>query len=320
MFVLRSVQAENITSCNGVVHLPAGRHTLVAFDNCLDCQIVGEPGTVLDGPVVCHGRLTLNGSVEVQGHSQSQCLTISNPGGGGGEYASMSVHGNVSFKDCHGAKFGSALMIMGPNSDEDMVSFTNCSGFELTEAIFISKGARVRFTDFESTFRSQYGRMDISDSHVIFDRAMFFFENSGYSFWNSTIIASNTTFGAGHVRSQGSFGTWKSVLNFTNSSVSIEASDFGPTISIGNSSVDATCPSNSPVFTQRHDLTHGGRDHSHGGMDIDDSTVRFGQCSCHLDHAISVAGPLSVRKGSVTFSKCQTYGGSTKVDPVVVVV
>ena len=34
MGVLRSVQADTITSCNGVVHLPAGHHTLVARDNC----------------------------------------------------------------------------------------------------------------------------------------------------------------------------------------------------------------------------------------------------------------------------------------------
>lgn len=62
MVALISVQADHLTACKGVIHLSAGRHTLVAGApdcagwpgcnwDCQDCQIVGEPGTVLDAKI-----------------------------------------------------------------------------------------------------------------------------------------------------------------------------------------------------------------------------------------------------------------------------
>lgn len=312
MVVLRSVQAENLTSCNGVVHLPAGRHTLVAGFNCSACQIVGEPGTVLDAPVSCYGGLTLNGSLVLRGSGQSRpgdrttCLET----GAGGVGGDLVVHGNVSFKDCLNIR-ANHFLIIGPNSGENMVSVTNSSTDPYENvAVDVKNNAHVIFTDTNLAVGENW--LGIENSHVIFERGSVSGGSvllEGIHFRNSTIIASNTSFGGGG----GQFSASNSVLNFTNSTVSIYYGNSLSAISISNCSIDVTCPSNGPVFSTG--VTIAGC----MGMDIDDSMVRFERCSCHLDHAISVAGPLSIRKGSVTFSMCQTYGGSTKADPVVVV-
>lgn len=296
MVVSRSAQADNLTSCNGVVHLPAGRHTLVAGSNCAACQIVGEPGAVLDAPVSCDGRLTLNGSLVLRGNGQSQCLETA------GE---LVVHGTVSFKDCHNIR-ASQLLIIGPNSGLNMVSVTNSSTAEGV-AIDVKNNAHVVFTDTYLYVGENW--LGIENSYVIFERGIVYSEYSGYRFNNSTIIASNTSFRGGHNH----FTAFNSVLNFTNSTVSIIMGNWYPGISISNCSLDVTCPSNGPVFSTG--MTTAGS----MGMDIVGSMVRFERCSCHLDHAISVAGPLSIQKGSMTFSMCQTYSGLAKANPVVIV-
>lgn len=343
MVVLRSVQAENITSCNGVIHLPAGHHTLVVGnldwshgEDCGDCQIVGEPGTVLDAPVTCiggkggdgrrmRGHLTLNGSLVVQGHSQSQLY-----GKGVAVSGGLLIHGNISIKDCGiGTSYPEAvgwpleekpgwpLEIVGPQSGENMVSITN-SSLSLVPFVTISNGARVTFSDFSYVdYRSN--NLDIRNSSVIFERGSIWALHNHYLFQDSTIIASNTSFRSG----DGHFIASNSVLNFTHSTVhlgnTLKHGYQGGSIDISNCSVDVTCGSDQgPVFSS-----------TGGSMAINDSIVRFAQCSCHLDQAISLSRAnawlgqdhtLSFRKSSVTFSMCQANRASSKADPVVVVV
>jgi len=329
MVVLRSAQAENITSCNGVIHLPAGRHTLVAEMGCGNCQIVGEPGTILVAPVTCRydknhtdvGDLTLSGSLVVEGHGDPQCLDT---------FTGLLILGNISIKDCiMGSSTGELwpLRITGAQSGETMVSITNSSlslGYSLWPRVTISNGARVTLSDFSFSSTRQ-DSFQIQNSFVIFQRGSFYLEDGQYSFGDSTIIATNTNFETGH----GKFFASNSVLNFTNSTVDMvglphaEGQGF---IGISNCSVDVTCggwgpeysPGQGPVFSS-----------AGGSMSIDDSMVRFRQCSCHLDQAISLDQDhgddrehhtLSFTRSSVTFSKCQANRESSKGDPVVVVV
>lgn len=343
MVVLRSVQAENITSCNGVIHLPAGHHTLVVRnlswspgEDCGDCQIVGEPGAVLDTPVACiggkggdgrrmRGHLTLNGSLVVQGHRQSLLYGDDVAVSGG-----LLIHGNISIKDCgivtsypvSGYEAGRPLEIVGPQSGENMVSITN-SSLSIVPFVTISNGARVTFSDFSYVADRDPNNLDIRNSSVIFERGSIWALHNHYLFQDSTIIASNTSFGSG----DGHFIASNSVLNFTNSTVNLgntlNHGYQGGSIDISNCSVDVTCGSDpysieGPVFSS-----------TGGSMAINDSIVRFAQCSCHLDQAISLSRPnvrlgqdhtLSFRKSSVTFSMCQANRASSKADPVVVVV
>lgn len=223
-------------------------------------------------------------------------------------YGSLAVHGNINFKDCH--MMAVQWSIVGPNYDENMVSFTNCTAGNRAE-IGVSNGARVRFTDFESEGSDESNYLSISDSHAIFERASFWTWYEGYQFQNSTVIASDTWFSSDHSQ----FSASNSFLNLTNSSVIMGGGNWNPGISISRCSVKATCGLTAGVFST------GSSSYGTMGMDIDDSTLSFENCSCHLDHAISVAGPLSIRNSSnVTFSSCQIYGGATKADPVVVVV
>lgn len=329
MVVFQVVQAANITSCNGVVHLRAGRHTLFAEKDCGNCQIVGEPGAVLDGPVNCGGRnatiapLFLNGSLVIQGHGESKCVAVG---------SGLVIHGDISIKDCDIGNgglggLGWSVEIVGPSSGESLVTFTNSSigrdpeGMSLYPALTISNHARVKFSDFvfESYDGDRGNLIQILESSVVLERGNLFLEDTSYHFQNSTIIATNTTFACGH--GQTGFAATNSVLNFTNSTVSMMGYS-GGRIDITNCSLDATCGATSgdvayPVF-----FTGGGE------MGIYDSIVRFAHCSCHLDQAISLGLPsgqvpmghtLSFQKSSVSFSACSTYGVSSKVDPAVVV-
>jgi len=299
---LRSVQADTITSCKGVVHLPAGHHTFAVEDNCTlgvyhycpRCTIVGEPGAVLDALVSTHNRvIALNGSLVLRGTGQSPCLDI--------QGGLLEVHGNVTIQDCHNMNVQS-LFILGPNSGEDMVSVTNSS--TTAEArVRVTNNARVIFTD--AYFPVGENELYIENSHAIFERTRAYSEYAGYGFTNSTIIASNTSFGGGHNK----FDASNSVLNFTNTSVFIVTGNMG--ISVANSSLDVTCASPGPVFDVGPYNTY---------VSFSDSMVRFRGCSCHLDQAIrNKGGPVSIQGGSMTFSSCQPYGGAAKANPVVVV-
>jgi len=313
MGVLRSVQAVTITSCNGVVHLPAGHHTLAARDNCTgvdienpgcpSCTIVGEPGAVIDAPAsaLLFGAsqwrtLALNGSLVFRGSGSSQCLDI------GQSHTLLQVSGNVSFQDCANMNV-SAFDIIGPSSDGEMVSVTNMSmSLQGPGGLTVRNNAHVMFTD--TTIDGGYQELSFDSSHVIFERTSTFSED-GYYFTNSTIVASNTSFTGGHNQ----FSASNSVMNLTNSSVSIADGNMG--ISVANCSLDVTCASPGPVF----DVGFG-----HTYLSFSDSMVRFKGCSCHLDHAIrNDGGPLSIQGGSMTFSSCQPYGGAAKANPVVVV-
>merc|ERR1712216_434081 len=109
-----------------------------------------------------------------------------------------------------------------------------------------------------------------------------------------------------------------SVLNFTNTSVQFFTGSFNPGISVSNCTVNVTCDSTS---RERHGEHVFSTDTCSMGMDIIESQVHFERCSCHLDRAISVAGPLSIQKSSVTFGACSEFSGSSKAGeslPVIV--
>ena len=307
MGVLRSVRADTITSCNGVVHLPAGHHTFAVEDNCTfgvsycpRCTIVGEPGAVLDALVSTHNRvIALNGSLVLRGTGQSPCLDI--------QRGFLRVHGNVTIQDCHNMNVQS-LFILGPNSGEEMVSVTN-SSTTAEASVRVTNNAHVIFTD--AYFPGGENELlYIENSHAIFERTRASAQYGGYAFTNSTIIASNTVFGGGH----NSFSASNSVLNFTNTSVFIVTGSMG--ISVANCSLDVTCTSPGPVFDVGPYNTY---------VSFSDSMVRFRGCSCHLDQAIRNSGtwgrdpasgpPVSIQGGSMTFSSCQP----AKANPVVVV-
>lgn len=293
MVALISVQADHLTACNGVTRLSAGRHTLVAgAPDCADCQIVGEPGAVLDAQVECGGLLSVNGAIEVRGRIRS--------------YGGVAVRGNVTFKDC--LLTADFWKISGPNSGEHMVSFTNCTAGNRAE-IDVSNGARVRFTDFTSEGYDENNYLTISDSHATFERAAIFIVYEGYEFKNSTVIVSDSTFTGDHTK----FVASNSFLNLTNSIVHVGGSNFDPSISISGCSVKATCGKRAAVFES----------HGYTSMDIVDSTLSFGNCSCALDHAISeafdVPGKAIRNSSTVAFSSCR-YGGFTKTEAAVVVV
>jgi hypothetical protein len=160
----------------------------------------------------------------------------------------------------------------------------------------------------------------IENSHVVFERVHAFSESSGYFFKNSTVIASNTLFEGGHPE----FSASDSVLNFTNSSVRIYDGNFIPAITLSRCTLDVSCDSTNNGFLPPHGNHVFSTDSGWAGsmgMDIIESKVHFERCSCHLDRAISVAGPLSIEKSSVTFGACSEFSGSTKAGeslPVVV--
>merc|ERR1711920_945940 len=104
--------------------------------------------------------------------------------------------------------------IVGPNSGADMVRFLNSSTAS-DVAVNVEIDARVMFTDTSLNVMENW--LSITDSNAIFERASIYSEYSGYYFKNSTIIATNTSFSGGHNQ----FSAYNSVLNFTNSSVSI---------------------------------------------------------------------------------------------------
>merc|ERR1712216_493841 len=164
----------------------------------------------------------------------------------------------------------------------------------------ISNNAKVKFTDCELGA----GLLSIENSHVVFERVHAYSPDSGgYFFKNSTVIASNTFFEGGHPE----FVASDSVLNFTNSSVQFYE---GNCITLSRCTLDVTCDStnNGPHGNHVFSTDSGNA----ARMDIIESKVQFERCSCHLDRAISVAGPLSIEKSSVTFGACSEFSGSTK--------
>merc|ERR1711966_187916 len=137
-----------------------------------------------------------------------------------------------------------------------------------------------------------------------FERVEVFMEYSMYTFTNSTVIATNTSFAGGH---PGWIATG-SALNFTNSSVFFAMGNWRPGISLSNCTMDVTCDTTSSVFGT------GTTNMGTMGMDIIESSVHFERCSCHLHRAISVAGPLSIQKSSVTFGSCYEFAWSHNGD------
>lgn len=312
MGVLRTVQAVTITSCNGLVHLPAGHHTLAARDNCTGvhpenpgcppCTIFGDPGAVIDAPASAllfgklQGRtLALSGSLVFRGSGSSQCLDI------GYSYTMLEVSGNVSFQDCANM-YVSAFNIIGPSSGGEMVRVTNMS-MSFQGGLSVTKHAHVMFTDTSINGGNQ--PLTFENSHVIFERTRTFSEYDGYYFTDSTIVASNTDFSGGHNQFSASY----SDMNLTNTSVYISDGNRG--ISVANSSLDVTCPSPGAVFEVGFGHTY---------LSFSDSMVRFKGCSCHGANAIiNGGGPVSIQGGSMAFSGCQPYRAAPKTKPVVVV-
>jgi len=216
--------------------------------------------------------------------------------------------GNVEIKDCKNL-FVSPLEINGGSSGQFLVSMANSSvgGWS---PIAISNNAKAKFTDCYLGVGEE--SLSIENSHVVFERVHAYSEYSGYSFKNSTVIASNTFFEGGHPQ----FVASDSVLNFTNSSVQFYE---GNCITLSRCTLDVTCDStnNGPHGNHVFSTDSGNA----ARMDIIESKVQFERCSCHLDRAISVAGPLSIEKSSVTFGACSEFSGSNKAGeslPVVV--
>jgi hypothetical protein len=310
VLALRSVKAEDSITCNGVTHLPAGRYTV---SNCTECTIVGEPGTIINFPPrgigarnFCSGVLNLDGSLVLEGNplmaQDDSCYS-----------GPLIVNGNVEIKDCKNL-FVSPLEINGGSSGQFLVSMTNSSvgGWS---PIAISNNAKVKFTDCYLGVGEE--SLSIENSHVVFERVHAYSEYSGYSFKNSTVIASNTFFEGGHPQ----FVASDSVLNFTNSSVQFYTGNFVPGITLSRCALDVTCDSTNNGPHGNHVFSTDAGSWGSMGMDIIESQVHFERCSCHLDRAISVAGPLSIQKSSVTFGACSEFSGSSKAgesSPVIV--
>merc|ERR1712216_347415 len=178
----------------------------------------------------------------------------------------------------------------------------------------ISNNAKVKFTDCELGA----GLLSIENSHVVFERVHAYSPDSGgYFFKNSTVIASNTFFEGGHPQ----FVASDSVLNFTNSSVQFYTGNYVPGITLSRCALDVTCDSTNNGPHGNHVFSTDAGSWGSMGMDIIESQVHFERCSCHLDRAISVAGPLSIQKSSVTFGACSEFSGSSKAGeslPVIV--
>jgi len=289
MVALSADKAEGQIICNGVKHLPAGRYTI---SNCTECTIVGEPGTILKGPILCSGALNLNGSVALEGNGQPQCLHA----------PSVAFNGNVEVKNCQNinAGYGEGVVINGGEAGQYFVSIQNSS---TTSDVSISVRSNARVTIQDSSLSPMENFLHVKDSYVSFERVDIYSEYEGYNFTNSTIVASNTSFGGGHP----DFFALDSVLNFTNSSVSFIMGNWYPGISLSRCTVDVTCDAPTAVFST------GSSNAGSMGMNIIDSNMHFERCSCHLDRAISVAGPLSIRNASVTFGSCQEFGTSKEV-------
>jgi len=289
MVALSADKAEGQIICNGVKHLPAGRYTI---SNCTECTIVGEPGTILKGPILCSGALNLNGSVALEGNGQPQCLHA----------PSVAFNGNVEVKNCQNinAGYGEGVVINGGEAGQYFVSIQNSS---TTSDVSISVRSNARVTIQDSSLSPMENFLHVKDSYVSFERVDIYSEYEGYNFTNSTIVASNTSFGGGHPE----FVALDSVLNFTNSSVSFIMGNWYPGISLSRCTVDVTCDAPTAVFST------GSSNAGSMGMNIIDSNMHFERCSCHLDRAISVAGPVSIRNASVTFGSCQEFGTSKEV-------
>jgi hypothetical protein len=229
----------------------------------------------------------------------------------------LSVNGNVEIKDCQNLDAYDALLINGGSSGQFLVSMANSS--VVNSPIWISNNAKVKFTDCELGDEwDSDSSLNVENSHVVFERVRATSYDLGYTFTNSTVIASNTFFeGAGHP----DFEAYDSVLNFTNSSVQIYDGNFIPGIMFSRCTLDVTCDSTNHSDFGKHVFSTASGWAGSMGMDIIESKVHFERCSCHLDRAISVAGPLSIEKSSVTFGACSEFSGSTKAGeslPVVV--
>merc|ERR1712100_622770 len=96
-------------------------------------------------------------------------------------------------------------------------------------------------------------------------------------------------------------------------SVRIYDGNFIPAITLSRCTLDVSCDSTNHEFLPPHGNHVFSTDSGWAGsmgMDIIESKVHFERCSCHLDRAISVAGPLSIEKSSVTFGSCYEFAWS----------
>jgi len=213
----------------------------------------------------------------------------------------VALNGNVEVSNCQNMNENNQapVAINGGEAGQSSVSIRNSSTGSYAP-VYIANNARVTIVD--SNLSPMENSLRITNSYVSFERVAIYSEYEGYLFTNSTVIASNTSFDGGHPE----FVATGSTLNFTGSRVSFIMGNFYPGISISNCTVDVTCDAAGAVFSTG--MTNAGS----MGMDIIESNVHFERCSCHLDRAISVAGPLSVQKSSVTFGSCQNLGLLTK--------
>lgn len=272
---------------------------------------MGEPGAVIDSvecdPCFCD-KLVLKGSLLLNGTGR-HCLFMHLP--------VVEVHGNVSIQDCLNMAIKD-FYIIGPTVPGEMVSVKDSTmmSYWSHNSITVTNNANVIFSGFEAPSSGDASvSLTVENSRAIFESAYARAEASseGYTFTNSTIIATNTSFDGGH----NFFYASNSVLNLTNSFVNIERSDFNSGIRFGNCSLDVTCVDPGPVF-------HVGLDgpvSPDAGIVFSDSMVHFKNCSCAGGGPVFIdeSNPVVIKGGSMTYSSCPRYGGAAKANRVVVV-